>query len=1188
MIRLWLDSTRWTVALVLAVLLMTICSATGVHGQAAGHITGAVTAQKTGDPLPGIQVRVCQWNGTRCLFLWDSARRDWVSATTLADGAYDLGDLQPGLYRVQFFDATGTYYTEYYDGARNEVEATDVPVALGQTTQNINAALSERGRITGTVTDRTSGKPLANIAVKVSMRSSWPSWYKVGETSTRGDGGYSISLSAGAYRVDFNDPQGLYVPGDAVDTIVYSGRITSGIDATLVSWGHITGAVTTQATGEPLPGIRVTLHQWNGIWWEGRPAVTTGSDGGYDSGSLPAAMYRVHFSDPARRYQTTAYDGAASIESATEVSVTLGHVAAGINAALVERGRITGTITAEVSGQPLAGIQVTFAPATWGGCGNADAVVTSAVNGGYDSGGLDAGLYRVRFEDPNGRYVPWELNTGVQVTATETTADMNAALHELGRISGQVIAHDTGLPLSDIHVTLYLCDWYERWHSWYWKCFADATTHTASDGRYGFRDLVDGVYKVEYADPQGIYAPARTDEMQLINNQAITGVDVALSRWESITGHITGRVTADATGAPLAGIGITAFPSDGAPGQSWSQEAANADGAYDIARLPPGSYRVQFWDAAGRFESRFFNDSAGRADVLVAAAATTPNINGALFERGRITGLVTARATGQPVSGITVGFWQGGNRWKAWTTTDDEGGYDSGYLPAGVYRVWFSHPGGEYQMHVYPNANSIEAGADVTVTLAHETAGIDVALIALAGISGRVTDQATGEPLPGIRVAAYPRMEPHWQGAATTDAEGFYEITDLPGGVYRVQYTDPGSRYFTEFYDDATSLAAGADVRVLAPRVTAGINAALLARVRNRIAGAVADQRTGAPLSDIKVDFWWKNGERWSWLRSLTTADGAYDSGKLADGVYRVGFSDPGGLYQHEYYDDAATLESALDIDASGGRFIEGIDARLSRLGTITGVATDRATAAAVSGIRVTAYKWDGQRGNAWKTVTTAADGSYTINGLPGGIYRVEFVEDWGRYLGGYYRDAGSIVSAADISVTVGQVTENVNAALSPWGQITGAITDRATGQGLSGVWVMFWQWWYQGWRTWHTTASRADGVYAFGRLNPGVYRIEFYDPKNRYRSQFYADAVTIDTATDVTFALGQTASGINAALLRLVNDSPQTPTATVIPLATLTPTGTATVTPTAIFTVTATLLSPQQQKHIYLPLLLR
>ncbi|MCX6030768.1 MAG: carboxypeptidase regulatory-like domain-containing protein [Chloroflexi bacterium] len=1169
----------------------------------AGHIVGRVTAQATGDPLPGIRIRVCRRDGARCQWLWDSAKQDFVSTFTRVDGAYDLGGLLSGVYRVRFSDPTGIYYTEFYDSVLNDTEATDVRVGAGQTTPDVNAALPERGSIAGKVTDRISDQPLSGIRVGAYIPvGGWPPWAIMGTAATDAAGSYRIGLAADVYRVEFTDPTGVYAPGDPVDATVYNHGITSGIDATLVPWGRITGTVTAQASGEPLAGIQMALYQWNGAWWEEKPAVMTGSDGSYDSGSLTADTYRIRFSDPNRRYQTRFYAGAADIESATAVSVTLGRVTAGVNAALVERGRITGTITAEGAGQPLAGIQVTFAPAASWGWGDATATVTSAADGGYNSGGLDANLYRLRFADPNGKYASWELGSGVRVIATETTAGIDVALHELGRITGRVTAHDTGLPLSDIRVTLYHCYWYDGSRGWRWICDGGNTTPTAPDGRYEFRYLVDGFYELEFADSQGIYVAMRTDKIQLVDNQAITSMDAALDRWESITGHITGTVTAQATGAPLVGIGIATFSCSGAYCWSCGQGWTNADGGYNLAHLSPGSYRLGFWDPAGRFEGEFFDNATSvetGADIHVTAAATTSHVNAALIERGHITGRVIARATGKPLSGITVGFWQGGDWWKAWTSTDDEGVYDSGYLPAGVYRVWFSHPDGEYQVQVYPHARSIEAGADVTVTLAHETAGIDVALIASGGITGRVTDQATGNPLPGIGVGAYLATQSYWQSdAAVTDADGLYEITDLPSGVYRVQYAGPSARYFTEFYDDATSLAAGADVRVLAPRVTAGINAALTEKERNRIAGTVADQGTGAPLPDIRVDLFSNNGQNWYWLRAVTTAtDGAYDSGKLVDGVYRVGFSDPAGLYQYEYYDNAATLQSAIDIDASGGRFIVGIDARLNRLGVITGVATDQATGAPVAGIRVTAYQWDGQYGNSRKTVTTGADGSYAINGLPTGIYRVGFMEAWGRYLGGYYRDAGSIASATDISVTAGQVTENVNAALAPWGQITGTITDRVTGQDVPGVWVMLWQW-YTGWQTWYSSSSQADGVYAFGSLNAGVYRIEFYDPKYRYRSEFYADAVTIDAATDVTFTVGQTTSGINAALVRLVADLTPTPTATVTAeatppatatvKATPTPTVTATVTPTATLTATSTPLSPWKQKHVYLPVILR
>jgi len=1148
----------------------------------AGHIAGKVTALGTGNPLPGIQVDVCQKDGVYF------CRWQPNSTVTTADGTYDLGGLLPGAYHIRFSDAAGFYYTAYYYGSPNGADAADVRVLMGQTTPHINAALLEPSRITGKVTDRISGKPLPGVVVSAFTLESWR--FKEGETSTDTNGVYSIDLSPHSYQVEFNDPNGAYAPGDPVKVVVYKSRVTSGVDATLVPLGRITGTVTARAVRESLAGIQVTLHQWNGAQWAETKTVTTDNAGNYNSGGLTTGTYRVRFSDPSRRSQTTFYDGAANIESATTVSITLAHTTAGINAMLLERGRITGTVTAKSTGQPLAGIRVEFSPATSWRWGDAVVNVTSGADGAYDSGGLDADLYSLDFSDPNGKYAP-KSSENVAVTATQTSRGIDIALLEWGHITGKVVAHDTGLPLPGIRVTVeHLAGYYgSRGWEWYWVEIA--TTTTDLNGRYDSGSLADDTYRVEFSDPSSVYVPVFTGDILVTIGSLVTGIDATLDRLEGITGHIAGTITARRTGVPLNNIVVSILSYDFGYWGSLKHTFSDANGDYDIGGLSPGTYRIEFFDKSGRFDLKYYDGATSleaATNVNVVAGMVANDISAELVERGYITGKVIAQATGQPLAGIRVITEFSGGSWgDSITSTDANGRYRSGPLAAGTYQVWFTSDNGQYQTR----------SAQASVTNEQETPGIDAALIELGYITGRVTEETTGKPLPGIQVRCYSaHVVSYWRCGNITDADGFYKTPYLVSGAYWLQFVDPKGQYATEVYDNATSLEAGTDIIVSDNQTTTDINAALTEKERNRISGIVTDQETGAPLSGIKVDLWQQNGQNWSKLRSVTTAtDGSYDSGKLVDGVYRVGFSDPSGHYQSEYYDNVGTLGSGTDINATGGGFISGIDAALDRLGSITGTVIDRTTGAPAAGIEVTVYKWNGQSASPWEIVKTSENGTYATNSLPNGIYRLRFMDYSWRYQGEYYDGAESLGSGMDVSVTAGKVTGNINAALAPWGQITGTVTDQRTGQALSGIWVTLWQW-NNAWSQPYCTSSRTDGVYTLGGFGSGVYRVEFYDPENRYRFEFYNDAATIDAATDITFTVGQTISGINAALIKVVDDATltptptatvtqeATPTATVVPVETLTPTATVTVEATP----TSTPTSSSEQRRVYLPVILR
>jgi hypothetical protein len=154
-----------------------------------GHITGTVTAEG-GASLAGIHV---------CASIGVPDYEQWYCANTGSGGGYDIGSLPGGLYRVAFY-GNDTYATEYYDDRPAEEEGNWVAVTAGNSTPNINAALSAAGHITGVVTAAGSGEALFDIEVCADN--------DIRYTCTRTDsnGTYDIAgLGAGSYKVEFSD-----------------------------------------------------------------------------------------------------------------------------------------------------------------------------------------------------------------------------------------------------------------------------------------------------------------------------------------------------------------------------------------------------------------------------------------------------------------------------------------------------------------------------------------------------------------------------------------------------------------------------------------------------------------------------------------------------------------------------------------------------------------------------------------------------------------------------------------------------------------------------------------------------------------------------------------------------------------------------------------------------------------------
>lgn len=396
---------------------------------------GGVVKNAAGKPLAGIEVNAWtadgfdgwQWGG---------------SAATGANGRYTINGLQPGNYRVGFADPKGIYLAEYYDNARALPQATDIAVQPSRITINVDAALDLPGGILGTVRD-AAGRGVGGVRVTVLLSEGDGRWSPVGSAVTTGSGAYMVKdLPAGVCRVRFVDPEERYlsvfyrrkagVPG-AANVVVAPGRTVEGVDALLVRAARIRGRVM-RADGAALSGVRVYALRRVAAGWRPAGSAISDSGGAYAIGSLAAGRYRVKFSDDSGVFVTEYWKHALLPEEAKVVHLQTGADMRAINARLAAAGRLAGTVQ-RADGAPLARITVTvFRRAgsdwVWGGTAATGKVGT------YRLGGLAAGVYRVCFSDPAGRYQTLYFRAAaslaaaadVRVTSAHTTWRIGATL----------------------------------------------------------------------------------------------------------------------------------------------------------------------------------------------------------------------------------------------------------------------------------------------------------------------------------------------------------------------------------------------------------------------------------------------------------------------------------------------------------------------------------------------------------------------------------------------------------------------------------------------------------------------------------------------------------------------------------------------------------------------------------------
>lgn len=337
------------------------------------------------------------------------------------------------------------------------------------------------GVITGVVSRKDTGRPLAGAEVNVYGRDasgawSWMGWstttesgYYVAGIIARGSrfecasGYYGAPLGAGAYRVRFDYSGGGWraatryykdsiTIGRANDVAVRGSRVTPGVNGRLLPLGHVTGVVRDQA-GKPLPSQGVTVFGRDpatGLW-EPRGAGYTSASGYYDAAVDAVGAMKVRFADPRSmaefmdaweaRSGCVYFGGATTLDRASPVSVTPGAVTSGIGVAMLPGGHITGRIV-DVRGEPRCAQVFVWERNRSGGLWSrgvplAIGMARSDASGYYDIGGLGTGEYSVSADavwpgrDP--RFMPSFFGGGVAaasakavtVAAPRTTSGIN-------------------------------------------------------------------------------------------------------------------------------------------------------------------------------------------------------------------------------------------------------------------------------------------------------------------------------------------------------------------------------------------------------------------------------------------------------------------------------------------------------------------------------------------------------------------------------------------------------------------------------------------------------------------------------------------------------------------------------------------------------------------------------------------
>jgi protocatechuate 3,4-dioxygenase beta subunit len=217
--------------------------------------------------------------------------------------------------------------------------------------------------------------------------------------------------------------------------------------------------------------------------------------------------------------------------------------------------------------------------------------------------------------------------------------------------------------------------------------------------------------------------------------------------------------------------------------------------------------------------------------------------------------------------------------------------------------------------------------------------------------------------------------------------------------------------------------------------------------------------------------------------------------GPLPDGSYRVQFSDPNNVLATQLWQSAVTVNAATPVNfsVSDGNEHGGVNATRTAAATITGLVTDEA-GAPLADVCVNANtpEYGGFSGLGSST-RTAADGTYSLTGVPGGIdVRVQFhdcslvqthVDQW-------YNGVTDANASTSLVLAPGELRAGIDARLPDGIRVGGTVTDSAgnplanidvninpDGPGASGF-----------------ARTDSTGHYATTPVPPGRYRVQFRD----------------------------------------------------------------------------------------------
>lgn len=672
--------------------------------------------------------------------------------------------------------------------------------------------------ITGTVADQAA-LPLANAVITVT-HVGLPVFSK-SDTSDAAGTWFVGQLMAGHYLIKAEKADYLTRYYDQSESLlqaktVYLARkdTLEGIRFELAPGAAIMGTVYLADGVTPLAGAAVSVSKPREMFAQ-TPHAQAASDinGHYRIGGLASGRYLVMAAHEG--YLTEFYQEAARRSAADTLEIMAPEEKTGIDFSLTQTSAITGTITAEMDGLPIANAWiVVYEQGSLAGRHRSPAGRARSDENGRYFVSLKPGLYLVTAE-ANGFAAEWfdnaatvDLATPVEVkTGEHSTAGF--ALAGWGGLSGRVTDALTSTPIAGAVIRAFNEEkgWGQR------RSFE---TTSLDDGSFAFSGLPSGHYVVmaaaagyikEYWQEADSLRNATIVTME--NGNSVTGIDFTLGTGGSITGVVTG----EADNLPIAGVLIEV--------QSRHSRVkltgrSDAEGKYVVTGLQSGSYLVSAF--LHGYIPQWYDSVAARKEataVVVTASQASPGIDFVLSKVAplprSISGLVVDDSTGLPIQNALIMALPARAFSRPRKAISAENGtYVISGLAAGKYVLLTEARG--YKGEYYNDVRSWKEAQVIEVIQGQEVTGIDIGLCPQPDgayqIAGKVVD-GSGAAVENTLVTLM--VEEQSIASTVTAEDGVYNFENVPADSYTLTASAAG-------YDDsepaAQSLAVSGTVNI--------------------------------------------------------------------------------------------------------------------------------------------------------------------------------------------------------------------------------------------------------------------------------------------------------------------------------------------------------------------------------------